>query len=111
MRLRFRSHLACGVLGLLFLGPTLTTWASDWPRFRGPNGSGISPDTEPTPVEWSPTSNLLWKVPLPGAGVSCPIVVGDRIFVTCYSGYGVERGNLGRPDDLKRHLVCIDRKT
>jgi outer membrane protein assembly factor BamB len=35
--------------------------------------------------------------------------VGDKVFVTCYSGYG---GQLGRDiEKLKRHLVCIDRKS
>lgn len=82
--------------------------AGDWPRFRGPNGSGVSPDTVPTPTTWSPTENLKWKVALPGEGVSCPIIVGDRVYVTTYSGYGFE----GREQkDLKRHMVCLDRQT
>lgn len=82
--------------------------AGDWPRFRGPNGSGVSPDATATPTTWSPTENLKWKAELPGEGVSCPIVVGDRVFVTTYSGYGFE----GRDEkDLKRHLVCFDRAT
>lgn len=85
--------------------------ASDWPRFRGPNGTGICADSTPTPVVWSPTENLQWKTKLPGAGVSCPIVVGDRVFVTCYSGYGLDRRDPGEQSDLTRHLVCIDRQT
>ena len=75
--------------------------ASDWARFRGPNGSGISPDAAAAPVTWSDTDNLKWSVDLPGQGVSCPIVVGDRVIVTCWTGTG--------RDDLKRHLVCYDR--
>ena len=82
---------------------------SDWDRFRGPNGTGISPDTDPLPATFSETENLQWKVALPGAGVSCPIVVGDKVFVTCYSGYGLDRQNPGEIESLKRHLVCIDR--
>ena len=62
------------------------TSAGDWTRFRGPNGSGVSLDTVPTPTAWSPTENLKWKTALPGEGVSCPIVVGDRVFVTTYTG-------------------------
>ncbi|MBI1345527.1 PQQ-binding-like beta-propeller repeat protein [bacterium] len=81
--------------------------AADWPRFRGPNGSGVSADDAATPVTWSPTDNLKWKVALPGEGVSCPIVVGDRVFVTTYSGYGYVRG--GSMQDLERHLVCLNR--
>jgi outer membrane protein assembly factor BamB len=34
------------------------------------------------PVEWSPTENVRWKVALPSAGNSTPIIWGDRIFVT-----------------------------
>jgi len=54
--------------------------------------------------------NLKWKLDLPGKGVSSPIVVGDKVFVTCYSGYGVTRGE-GKVGDLKRHLLCVDRKS
>ena len=56
--------------------------ASDWPRFRGPNGSGVSPDTAPAPVTWSPDENIRFKVPLAGAGVSSPMIVGGRVLVT-----------------------------
>lgn len=84
--------------------------ASDWPRFRGPNGSGISEDQAPLPVTFGPNENQKWAVDLPGAGVSCPIVVGEKIFVTCYTGYGVDRRDPGDQNDLKRHLVCVNRK-
>ncbi len=85
--------------------------ASDWDRFRGPNGTGISPDPDPLPTTFSETENLQWKVALPGAGVSCPIIVGEKVFVTCYSGYGLDRQNPGEIENLKRHLVCLDRTT
>jgi outer membrane protein assembly factor BamB len=35
-------------------------------------------------------------------------VVGKRVYLTCYSGYGLEPGK-GEMDELMRHLVCIDR--
>ena len=80
---------------------------ADWTRFRGPNGSGVS--DSPAPVKFGADENMKWKLKLPGRGVSSPIIVGDKVFVTCWSGYG---GDLGRElDDLKRHLVCVDRKT
>lgn len=84
--------------------------AEDWPRFRGPNGSGVATDKTPTPTEWTPES-VLWKTPIKGAGVSSPIVVGDKVLVTSYSGYGESRGSVGKMDDLKRHLTCFDKKT
>ncbi|HND53360.1 MAG TPA: PQQ-binding-like beta-propeller repeat protein [Pirellulaceae bacterium] len=85
--------------------------AGDWVRFRGPNGSGVSADSKPTPTTWTPTENLKWKVPLPGPGSSSPILVGDKLFITCWSGYGVGRGQAGDQKNLRRHLLCIDRKT
>ncbi len=82
--------------------------ASRWNRFRGPNGTGVS-DDKTIPTQWSDTENLLWKVKLPGAGSSSPIVTERFVFVTCYSGYGVELGNPGSIAQLKRELVCIQR--
>ena len=82
---------------------------NDWPRFRGTQGSGISEGSAPT--EWSPEKNIRWKTALPGAGCSSPIVVGGKVFVTCYSGYGESRSNTGKKEDLERHVVCIDQKS
>ena len=48
--------------------------ADDWARFRGPNGSGVAGDSESLPTTWSPEANLAWKTPLPGPGVSSPII-------------------------------------
>jgi len=86
--------------------------AGDWTRFRGPNGSGVSEETSSTPVTWSATKNLKWKVALPGPGSSSPIIVGNKVFVTCWSGYGTDRANRGeKQENLKRHLICLDRQS
>lgn len=79
---------------------------ADWPRFRGADGSGIAPDATP-PATWSDVENVRWKTALPGPGSSSPIVSGERVFVTCYSGYG--DGSGGTMEKLQRHLVCLDR--
>lgn len=84
--------------------------AGDWTRFRGPNGAGVADGAAP-PTEWSDSKNLKWKVALPGPGVSSPIVVGDKVFVTCWSGYAAGEDTSNNPEDLRRHLVCVDRKT
>jgi outer membrane protein assembly factor BamB len=63
------------------------------------------------PLEWSDEQNLLWKAPLPGPGSSSPVIHGDDVFVTCYSGYGVPADRGGEPAKLARHLLCIDRQT
>jgi outer membrane protein assembly factor BamB len=96
----------CAVCFALFLVPAL---AGDWPGFRGPGSSGVS-DEANLPAKWSDTENLVWKLDLPGFGSSSPIVWGDKVFVTCYTGYGVDRRNPGNQQDLARHLLCIDRK-
>ena len=49
-----------------------------------------------------------WKIPLPGPGSSSPILHGDSVFITCYSGYGVDKGNPGDPKQLKRHLLRLN---
>ncbi|MGA2035729.1 MAG: PQQ-binding-like beta-propeller repeat protein [Thermoguttaceae bacterium] len=101
----------CGVsLGLAILALCVSpASASDWPRFHGPDGNGISPDAQPLPVKWSDTENLQWKCKLPGPGSSSPIVVGRRVLVTCWTGYGLDRDNVGDQQDLRRHLICLDR--
>jgi outer membrane protein assembly factor BamB len=83
--------------------------AADWPRFRGPGGLGLGESA--VPLEWSDEQNLLWKTPLPGPGSSSPVIHGDDVFVTCYSGYGVPGDRGGEPPKLIRHLLCIDRQT
>jgi len=84
--------------------------AEDWKQFRGPGGLATSSQGE-LPAEWSTEKNVLWRTKLPGLGTSSPITLGDRIYLTCYSGYGVERGDPGEMEDLKRSAVCIDHKT
>lgn len=81
--------------------------AQGWWQFRGRSGLGISLE-KTLPLTWSADTNLLWKTELPGAGASSPIVVGDRVFVTCYSGYGVPGQAKGDLNQLKRHLVCLN---
>src|SRR5262249_34062064 len=60
----------------------------DWPSFRGPSDNGTV-SAKNLPVEWS-QANFLWKTKLPGLGSSTPITVGDKVFVTCYAGYGTK---------------------
>src|SRR5260370_5011340 len=62
--------------GALALG----VYAGDWPRFRGPNGSGVA-QTTGLPEKFGPERNVIWKTALP-LGHSSPVVSGDRIFLT-----------------------------
>src|SRR2546430_5975738 len=55
-----------------------------WPRFRGPDGSGIA-DGQTPPVELGPDKNVKWKVAVP-SGLSSPIVAGDKLVLTAFEG-------------------------
>jgi outer membrane protein assembly factor BamB len=73
-----RWHLTC--LAGLF-------WAlcgADWAQFRGSNSTGVTGDT--VPAEFGLEKNVAWKADLPGRGLSSPIVVGGRVFVTTAGG-------------------------
>lgn len=70
--------------------------AGDWRQFRGPNG-GVAADTN-LPVALDAHKAIAWKADLPGRGLSSPIIVGDRIFVTCSSG----------PRQDRLHVICFN---
>jgi len=54
--------------------------ASDWTRFRGPNGSGVAPEsTVPSEITDQTT---LWKIAVPGVGYSSPVISDNRLFLT-----------------------------
>ncbi len=65
-----------------------------WPRFRGPNGSGVSEATT-IPVRWT-DEDYRWRVDLPGIGYSSPVVRGDRLFVTS-----------AREEDATQFIRCL----
>ncbi len=54
--------------------------AKNWASWRGPTANGVSPHGNP-PVEWSEEKNILWKIPIPGDGLSTPIVWGDLVYL------------------------------
>jgi outer membrane protein assembly factor BamB len=73
---------------------------ADWLQFRGPDGTGaVSGET--APQQLGADKNVSWRADLPGRGLSSPIVVGDRVFVTASSGR--------RHDRL--HVLAFDTRT
>lgn len=105
-----------------------------WPQWRGPLANGVSPIADP-PLTWSPSSNILWKVAIPGSGTATPIVWDDWVFIQTAvpTGKKVEAdavaaeapnpppnapgGRAGgppavKPDEVYRFLLlALDRKT
>jgi len=78
--MHFVLRLALPVFALASFQPVIAAEPTDWARFRGPNGSGISAATK-IPTEFGPAKNLLWRVALP-QGHSSPILLNDRIYLT-----------------------------
>ena len=68
------------VFALIVLVCSIATQAGNWPRFRGPNGQGISDEAD-FPAEWS-EQDRAWNAELKGKGHSSPVVWDDRVFVT-----------------------------
>jgi outer membrane protein assembly factor BamB len=94
------------LIGLL-LGSLSQVCRADWPQFRGRGALGRA-ESAATPLHWSDTSNIVWKTALPGPGASSPIVVGQRIFITCFTGFGSSAREPGEILALKRHLLCLN---
>src|SRR6185436_17394607 len=91
-------HKAAGVkfpmphiAGLALILSSLTAHAAtaivNWPQFRGPDALGVA-DNSNLPDHWSTNENVAWKIEVPGRGWSCPIVWGERVFVTTVTSEG-----------------------
>jgi outer membrane protein assembly factor BamB len=83
----------------LLLAAAWPAGASNWPGWRGPDGTGVSAEGQ-LPLNWSPTQHVRWRSELPGRGNSSPIVWGDAVFVT----QAVSSEN-------RRTVMCFDRGT
>ena len=75
-------------IGRVDIQPSGTSHAENWPQWRGPDYDGISHETN-LPTTWSETSNVVWKLEMPGVGGSTPAVWGNHIFLTSQDGDNV----------------------
>ncbi|MEZ5364016.1 MAG: PQQ-binding-like beta-propeller repeat protein [Bryobacterales bacterium] len=85
--------LIVSLLLVLAAGPAL---AGEWPRFRGPNGSGVASGSG-YPIAFGPDHNRLWRAKA-RPGKSSPVLTATRLFLTAAEG-----GRL--------YTQCFDRKT
>ena len=76
--------------------PTPEEIKSNWPRFRGPDGLGLSAYTN-LPAAWNTNTGegILWKVEVPISGPNSPILWGNRLFLT-------------GANSKKREIYCYD---
>ena len=75
----FRLAL-CYALAVILSFPLIAA-AENWPGWRGPDGNGVSSETD-LPTKWSADTGIKWKTPIPGVGHASPIVWQDKVFVT-----------------------------
>lgn len=91
-------NLSVIIVSLVFMSQTVGR-AENWPNWRGPNGDGTSSEIN-LPTKWDSTTNVLWKVPVPGVGHASPIVWGDRLFTIT-----------AIPETQEKILLCYDCKS
>jgi len=67
-----------------------------WPRFRGPGGTGVSTHVD-VPLQWNAATGqgILWKTAVPLPGWNSPVVWEDRVFLS-----GADRNG--------RRVCCFD---
>jgi outer membrane protein assembly factor BamB len=82
MIMRTAVWLVLGVVGSC-VAPS--AWAENWPQWRGARLDGVSSATN-LPAHWDRTTNVVWRVPLPGPAGATPVVWDDHIFVTSVDG-------------------------
>ena len=86
------------IVSLSLLLGTISAQA-DWTAFRGSDGNGFA-DAPKLITQLDDKKSLAWKIDLPGRGLSSPVVVGDRIFLTASSG----------PQQKRLHVIAINAK-
>jgi len=105
-------RLAFTVPAVLLAGITFTGAAAeprpgvDWPQFRGIAASGVAEGFSlPTTWDTAKDTNVAWKTPVPGLGLSSPVIWGNEVFIsTSISGQkdaGLKVGLYGNVEPVK----------
>jgi outer membrane protein assembly factor BamB len=90
-----RFLCTAGVIAIL-----MSSLAADWTHFRGSDSTGVG-SGDAVPLPFGPKQHLTWRAELPGRGLSSPVLVGNRAFLTASSG---ERQN-------RLHVLAYDAKS
>jgi outer membrane protein assembly factor BamB len=89
-----RVILAAGLIIVNSIGIAGDTW----PCFRGPTSDGAVTGSQ-IPLTWSETNNVRWKIALPLAGWSTPVIQDGQAWMTG----ATEKGN-----DFYAYCVALD---
>ena len=96
------TRTRCCLPAILIAATTLASAAraeSNWPRYRGPDGSGHCAEAN-FPVRWG-ADDVVWRTELEGEGNSSVCLWGERIFLTT-----ARRTDNGQ---VERIVLCLDR--
>jgi outer membrane protein assembly factor BamB len=103
-------------------GATAPRPGTDWPQFRGIAAAGIAEGFS-VPTTWNAAdgTNVLWNTPIPGLGLSSPVVWGDEVFIsTSISGKADSNLKVGYYGDItpvqddtshEWRVYALDKKT
>ena len=88
------------MLWVLCLSPSVGQ--ASWPQFRGPWGTGVVPDSADgkqavVPLHWSESENVAWKCAIPHSGLSTPVVMNGKVWLTTATVEGHEA-----------FVICVD---
>ena len=116
------THLSIALAGCgLSLALSAQRGTPSWPHWRGAEHTGVA--TGNVPLTWSDTSNVKWKIDIPGRGHSTPVAWGDRLFLTTAiptgkkaetsstDGRGRAGGGSGAGEEHRFEVMAIDRAT
>ena len=120
--------MAAMSIRLLVISMVLATSAAwctateNWPQFRGPGASGVSPTTCPVKWDVKTSENVRWKTPVPGMGHSSPVIWEDRLFITTAvpveggdqtlkTGLYGDIGSVNESAEYRWLVLCFDKNT
>lgn len=81
MRIRLNSLLPVALCILFAVPSQMPCDAEDWSQWRGSDQKGVAPGSS-FPTTWNEQDGIVWRVNVPGAGGSTPVVSGGRAYLT-----------------------------
>ncbi len=102
-----KSSTFVKLLIVFFLSGSLsfTAFAADWTRWRGPNGNGISKETNWNPDALAGGAKIIWKINV-GNGHSAVSIKGNYLYTM--GNKAVTSGGKTANEDT---VYCIDKRT
>ena len=89
----------------------------NWPQFRGTQAQGVA-EASSTREKWK---RFKWKTPLPGLGLSSPVIWSNKVFITTAVSQNAEQqlkiglyGDIESADEPVPHswqIFCIAKDT